>query len=98
MANLREIKKDIDNKVFEIVSDCLVFSQIHPDVKTDDVASIVEDAVSLRNDLFTRVNSPEAKGDPGLVRKHFRTIKKDLAENTDKLCQRLSDISKKKAK
>ena len=96
MGNLRKIKKDIDNNVFEVISDCFVFSELHPDMKTSDIAAIVEDAVNLRNDLISRVNNPEAKGDPTLVKKHFRSIKEDLDSGTDKLCKRLSDISKKK--
>jgi hypothetical protein len=96
MGNLRKIKKDIDNSVFEVISDCFIFSELHPDVKTSDVAAIVEEAVNLRNDLISRVNNPEAKDDPGLVKKYFRSIKDDLSSGTDKLCKRLSDISKKK--
>lgn len=96
MGNLRRIKKDIDNSVFEVISDCFVYSELHPDAKTSDVAAIVEDAVNLRNDLISRVNNPQAKDDPALVKKHFRSIKEDLDSGTDKLCKRLSDISKKK--
>jgi len=96
MGNLRKIKKDIDNSVFEIISDCFIFSGLHPDVKSSDVASIVQDAVNLRNDLISRVNNPEAKDDPVLVKKHFRSIKEDLSAGTDKLCKRLSSISAKK--
>jgi len=96
MANLRKIKKDIDNRVFEIISDCYIFSGLHPDVNTKEVAQIVEDAVNLRNDLFSRINNPGEIKDPRLVKKHFRTIKEDLSANADNLCQRLSKIAKKK--
>ena len=96
MANLRKIKKDIDNRVFEIISDCFIFSGLHPDVKTKEVARIVEDAVNLRNDLFSRVNNPGDSKDPKLVKKHFRSVRDDLSSNADKLCQRLSNVAKKK--
>lgn len=98
MGNVRILKKDIDNQVFEIISDCFIYSGLHPDNKTDKVTSIIEDAVNLRNELISRVNNPESKDDPKLVRQHYRAIKADLAAGTDKLCMRLSEISTKKKK
>jgi hypothetical protein len=98
MGNIRILKKDIDRQVFEIISDCFVFTGLHPDNKTDKVAAIIEDAVSLRNDLVSRTNSTIEKNNPKSVKAHFRAIKADLAEGTDKLCRRLSDISTKQKK
>ena len=31
MASVRELKKDIDYLVYEVISDCFVFSGLHPD-------------------------------------------------------------------
>jgi hypothetical protein len=98
MGNIRILKKDIDNQIFEIISDCFIYNGLHPENKTEKVSAIIEDAVNLRNDLISRVNNPESKNDPKLVRQHYRAVKADLAAETDKLCRRLSDISAKKKK
>ena len=96
MGNIRTLKKLIDNQVFEIISDCFIFTGLHPDNKTDKVAAIVEDAVGLRNSLIARVNNPEPTDDPKMIKLHFRSINTDLSEGTDKLCRRLSEITAKK--
>ena len=98
MGNIRTLKKDIDNQIFEIISDCFIFTGLHPDDNADKVAGIIEDSVSLRNNLISRVNNPESKDDSKKIKLHFRSVKAELAEETDKLCKRLSAISAKKKK
>lgn len=98
MGSIRKLKKQIDSKVYEIISDCFTFTEIHPDSKPDDVSGIISDAVNFRNDLMHRVNNPDTAGDPKGVKAHYQLINKDLASGVDKLCERLSSLSKKKKK
>ena len=98
MASIRQLKKDIDNQIFEIISDCLLYSGLHPDNKSEELSDIIEDAVSLRNDLIARINNPEGKDNSQVVKKYYASVKKDLTEGSDKLCERLSAVSKKKKK
>lgn len=98
MASIRKLKKDVDDQIFEIISDCFLFSGLHPDNKTEEVASIIEDAVTLRNDLFSRINNPVPVEDPKALRKHLAAVKSDLAGGVVNLCERLSAVSSKKKK
>ncbi len=98
MASVKQLKKDIDNQIFAIISDCLLFTGLHPDNKTEEVSDIIEEAVSLRNDLIARVNNPDGKDNPSVVKKYFSAVETDLTTGADKLCQMLSDVSKKKKK
>jgi hypothetical protein len=98
MASVRQLKKDIDNQLFEIISDCLLFVGLHSDKKTDEISEIIEDSVSLRNDLIARVNNPDGKDDPKIVRKHYQLVVGDLNSGVDQLCSRLSALSAKKKK
>ena len=98
MASIKQLKKDIDNQIFAIISDCLLFSGLHPDNKTEEVSDIIEDAVALRNDLFARVNNPDGKDNPQVVKKFYNVVKADLSEGTDKLCKQLSAVSAGKKK
>lgn len=90
MASVRQLKKDIDYLIFEVISDCFTFGTLHPEDKADEVSSIISDAVNMRNDLIMRVNNPERTDDPKVLRLHFRQITKDLFIGVDKLCSRLS--------
>ncbi|HEX2921205.1 MAG TPA: hypothetical protein VHO50_08575 [Bacteroidales bacterium] len=96
MASTRNLKKDIDFLVFEVISDCFAFSELHPDLKSDEVSSIITEAVSLRNDLIARVNNPDGKDNPKILKSYYKSVEKDLLEGVDKLFEKLSGLSKKK--
>jgi hypothetical protein len=98
MASVRQLKKDIDNQLFEIISDSFLYVGLHPEKEADEISSIIEDAVSLRNELIARTNHPDGKDNPQVVKKHFQTIKNDLNSGVDELCKRLSSLSSKKKK
>jgi hypothetical protein len=96
MASIRKLKKDIDSLIFGVISDCFIHAGLHPDNKTDEVSTIISGAVKLRNDLISRVNNCEVKGDPKALRAHFKAVENDLSEGVDKLFKRLSSLAKKK--
>ncbi len=96
MASVRELKKDIDYLIFEVISDCFAYSNIHPDNKSDELSALINDAVEFRNDLIARVNNPDGKDNPKIVKAYYKTVEKDLVTGVDKLFERLSAISTKK--
>ena len=96
MASVRELKKDIDFLFFEVISDCLVYSNIHPDNKSDELSTLISDAAEFRNDLIARVNNPDGKDNPKIVKAYYKTVEKDLLTGVDKLFERLSALSSKK--
>ncbi|MCX6334586.1 MAG: hypothetical protein NT092_09825 [Bacteroidia bacterium] len=98
MGSIRKLKKEIDSKVYEVISDCFTFSELYPDNKPDEVSGIISDAVNFRNDLIHRINNPDPSADPKGVNAHYQLINKDLVGGVDKLCDRLSSVSKKKKK
>jgi hypothetical protein len=96
MASVRELKKDIDYLVFEVISDCFTYSNIHSDNKSDELSTLISDAVEFRNDLIARVNNPDGKDNPKIVKAYYKTVEKDLLTGVDKLFERLSALSSKK--
>ena len=95
MASVRELKKDIDYLIYEVISDCFVFSGLHPDMKSDELSAIISDAVDFRNDLIARVNNPDGKDNPKIVKAYYKSVEKDLLTGVDKLFSRLSEMTKK---
>jgi hypothetical protein len=98
MGSIRKLKKVIDSRVFELISDCFTYSELHPDNKSEEVSGIVSDAVNFRNDIMHRVNNPGKKIDPKGIKAHYQLINRELDSGIDKLCERLSSLSKKKKK
>jgi hypothetical protein len=79
-----------------VISDCFVYSNVHPDNKTDELTALISDAVEFRNDLIVRVNNPDGKDNPKIVKAYYKAVQKDLLSGVDKLFERLSSISAKK--
>lgn len=96
MASVRGLKKDIDSLIFEVISDCFVYSGVHRENKSDEVSTIISDAVNFRNDLIARVNNPDGKDNPKIVKAYYKSMEKDLISGVDKLFSRLSALPKKK--
>ena len=95
MASVRELKKDIDYLVYEVISDCFVFSGLHPDIKSDEISALISDAVNFRNDLIARVNNPDGANNPKIIKAFYKSVEKDLLQGVDKLFSRLSEMTKK---
>jgi len=96
MASVRGLKKDIDSLIFEVISDCFIYSGLHPDNKSDELSAIISDTVNLRNDLIARVNNPDGKDNPKILKAYYKSVEKDLISGVDKLFNRLSSLPKKK--
>ncbi|MEA4867129.1 MAG: hypothetical protein EOM61_02740 [Bacteroidia bacterium] len=90
MASLRIIKKDIDYLISEVISDCWTFLYTNPGKSSEEAVAIINDAVTLRNDLYNRVNKPGKEG----VKAHYKAINQDLLSGVDSLFHRISDMVK----
>ena len=93
MASLRDIKKEIDYVVNEVVYDCYLSLGFHSD-KQGEIIAVMQGAVDMRNDLIELVNNPAEKHNPSLVRKHYAYVRQQLNEESDELWGKLSEICK----
>ena len=98
MASIKDLKKDIDYLVYEVISDCFTVMSVQPIDKSEELAEVVGDAVKLRNELFSRVKHPGGKEDPKMMKEYYKKVRVDLVEGVDKLFERLSKITSKKGK
>jgi hypothetical protein len=94
MASIKNLKKDIDYLFFELISDCFMFTSIHEGQKKAEAQELIEEAVSMRNDFIDRVNNPDGKDNPPLVKAYYTTLQKELLEKVDGYFERLSKISR----
>ncbi|MDR3227130.1 MAG: hypothetical protein LBT56_05605 [Prevotellaceae bacterium] len=94
MAKLRNLKKDIDYLVSEVLSDCYTLAYLYPD-KKEGAMEIINNAVEFRNQLFERVNQPDGKDDKKLVKTHYKNVINDLLVNVDGFFKKISELTKK---
>ena len=93
MASKRDLKKDIDYLVYELLSDCFIYSDLHPEKDNEALSALIADAVNLRNDLIARVNNPDGKDNPKILKAYYKSVEKDLLKEVDSLFTRLSEIT-----
>ena len=96
MANKREIKKDVDYLIGEVISDCYTYLIIHGDKNRDKVIEIISEIIEKRNELIGRVNNPDKKFDSKQIKSHFKAINVDLLTAIDVSFTKLSKLSSKK--
>ena len=89
MASIRNIKKDIDYLISEVISDCCTFMALYPEKKQEEALALINDALDLRNTLIVRVNHPEGK-----IKAHYRAIFNDLLKGVDDSFQKISALTK----
>jgi len=94
MANVRNVKKDIDYLVSEVISDCYAYLYIHGEKNRDKIVDIIEDVVDKRNEYIRRANRPEKGLDRKQKRKHFKQIYSDLLSTVDNSFTKLSELTK----
>ena len=94
MANIRNVKKDIDYLVGEVISDCYTYLYIHGENNRDKIVEIIQEVVDKRNDFFKRVNNPDKELDRKQTRQYFKQIYSDLLETVDNSFTQLSELSK----
>lgn len=95
MANLRNLKKEIDYRLEEVVFDCDMAICFQPS-KENEVFAVMQEAVALRNELFVKANNPAEPHNPSLVRKHFAALRAEMLDAYDKLFEKLSKINEAK--
>ncbi|MCC8089466.1 MAG: hypothetical protein LIO79_09450 [Rikenellaceae bacterium] len=93
MASRRNLKKDIDYLAGEVIANSYSCLYFNPERNRNEVIKIIEDAVELRNLLFSRIK-PEEKNNRSLVKKHYAAIRNDLLTGIDGLFERLSETCK----
>ncbi|MBQ1881835.1 MAG: hypothetical protein II527_02985 [Bacteroidales bacterium] len=90
--NLRDIKKDVEFLVAELVDDCFIYLELNGEEKMEKVGEIIGDALDLQDDMIDKINHrpEEIKAD-----KYYKGVSKELVEGIDALYERLSALSKK---
>ena len=88
--NLRDIKKDIEYVIGAFIDDCSLFSTINKDADDEALGGLLDEAVSLYNELKDKVNA-KAEGKNAA---YYAGIRKELLEKTDALYEKLSKVVK----
>jgi len=91
MASRRNLKKDIDYLITDLILDCYDCMEEHPEKDFSLYEQIINDAIILKEDLLERINhftSPSS----GTSKAYFLNLKKDLIVGVTQAYEKLKSI------
>ena len=95
MANLRNLKKEIDYRLEEFVFDCEMAIYFQPS-KEEAVVGLMEKAVALRNALYVKANNPTEPRNASLVKKYYAAMRRDMVSSFSSMFEELSAVNEAK--
>lgn len=90
MASRRLLKKDIDNLINELITDCYICIYEHSDKDLSGFELIINEAIVLRDDLLSRINHADKNGDKTSA--FYRELRKDLTLGLANSYQKLNGL------
>ncbi|MBA7591938.1 hypothetical protein ES708_34109 [subsurface metagenome] len=93
MANIRTLKKEINQLTNELVSDCLTYLDLHPGENRNEVGEIISDTIKIRNEIIEKLNQQKDKENSKLLKKHYKKLAEKLYKEVHLSFERLSAIS-----
>ena len=89
MASVKNLKKDINNVLSDIIEECYVTQMMQEDPKKSDKAeAVIDEAIDTFDALIAKVN----KSDVENKKAHFKAIGKELEEKATALLGKLQKI------
>jgi hypothetical protein len=84
MANVRSLKKDINFLTSELVTQAYM-NQAFFKTTNEELVDQITEALNFRNDLIAKVNHPDGKDNPKLIKSYYSMVRKEMVGNFGKL-------------
>lgn len=92
MASIKNIKKDIDYLVDEVISDSLLCMSIQKGKEKEKIIEVINTMVETRNNLISKVNNAPKAKKSSENKAYFKEIYNELLTTTDKSFEKLSKL------
>ncbi len=93
MASIRNLKKEADYLVSELVVDCLSYANLYNKANKDEAFKIIQEVLKVRNQMRDMANHPDGKDNPKLVKAHFRIAIERLEKSVEEGYARLEKLT-----
>lgn len=93
MASIRQLKKEIEFLSSQMISDCIDFVQTF-NGKEMEAMAVIDEIVVLHNSTVDKINNPDGKDNPKLVKAFYQQAKKEYVEGINEAYKRLESLVK----
>ncbi|MGB1210229.1 MAG: hypothetical protein ACPG41_02330 [Lacinutrix venerupis] len=88
MANKRDLKKDINYVLGDIIEAVYVWEYTNPDKETKKSEVIIDDAILIFDELIAKVNAKDVEN----KKAHFKSINLELETKGRELIERINKL------
>jgi hypothetical protein len=89
MANVRDLKKDINYVLGDIIEAAYIWELTNPKKDTKNSEAIIDEAITTFDELIEKVNAKKVDN----KKKHFKAINAELEEKGRKLIDKINALS-----
>lgn len=93
MASIRQLKKEIAFLSSQMIGDCVDFVQSF-NGKEMEAMAVIDEIVLLHNSTVDKINNPDGKDNPKLVKTFYQELKKKYITGINDAYKRLEDLVK----
>ena len=88
MASIKNLKKDINYVLGDIIEECYTWELLNPAVDSNKAEAIIEEAITAFDTLIEKVNAKNVDN----FKAHFKSVNKDLEQTAAGLLQKINNL------
>lgn len=88
MANIRDLKKDINFVLGDIIDAVYVWEVVNPDADASKGEAVIDDVFETFDTLITKVNDRKVEN----RKKHIKAVRAELAEKEKAFVERINKL------
>ncbi|HSV87832.1 MAG TPA: hypothetical protein VLH61_04260 [Bacteroidales bacterium] len=92
MASIKNLKKDINFLIDEVIGTCLIHQYTQQD-KKEELNRIIDEMIEYREAMISRVNNPDVKDNGQSLRNFYRSLFDELLEKVNGAFDQLNKIT-----
>jgi len=93
MASIRRLKKEIGFLSSQLIGDSIDFVQTFNGKELEAMA-VIDQVVVLHNDTVDKINNPDGKDNPKIVKAFYKKLKKDYITGVNDSYKKLEELVK----
>ncbi len=94
MASIKNLKKDINYLVDEVIGICLLHQYTRDAENQDDLENLINEMVEFREQLINKINNPEVAGEKKKLKNYYRSLFDELLEKVNGAFETLNTVTK----
>jgi len=93
MASIKQLKKEVAFLSSQMIGDCIDFVQTFNGKELEAMA-VIDEVVLLHNSTVDKINNPDGKDNPKIVKGYYQQVKKDYVAGINDAYKKLEELVK----